>query len=157
MTARERWTAVMERKLADRVPMDYWATPEATDRLLSYLGCDLDEMCSCLHIDRVKSVSCRYIGCPIDDGEDPFGVKFKAVSYGAGGCSEAINAPLAGLDSVDEFEAEYNWPSRDDWDASHLPDLIEGCEGWVTRFRASEPFCQFRVMRGMNSRSWTLS
>ena len=37
MTAHERWTAVMERKLADRVPMDYWATPEATDRLLSYL------------------------------------------------------------------------------------------------------------------------
>jgi len=30
MTPRERWLAVLERRPPDRVPMDYWATAEAT-------------------------------------------------------------------------------------------------------------------------------
>ena len=37
MTSRERWLAVLARKKPDRVPMDYWATPEATDRLIDLI------------------------------------------------------------------------------------------------------------------------
>ena len=44
MTGRERWLAVLNREKPDRVPMDYWATEEATQRLLTHLGCDYDEM-----------------------------------------------------------------------------------------------------------------
>ena len=39
MTARKRWLAVLRRQRPDRVPMDYWATPEATAKLLEHLGC----------------------------------------------------------------------------------------------------------------------
>jgi uroporphyrinogen decarboxylase len=51
MTPRERWLAVLQRKTPDRVPLDYWATPEATAKLLKHLGCDYDEMIRRLHID----------------------------------------------------------------------------------------------------------
>ncbi len=37
MTPRERWTAVLERREPDRIPMDYWATSEATEKLLRHL------------------------------------------------------------------------------------------------------------------------
>lgn len=39
MTPKERWQAVLERKTPDRIPMDYWATPEATQKLAQFLGC----------------------------------------------------------------------------------------------------------------------
>jgi uroporphyrinogen decarboxylase len=39
MTPRERWLAVLKREQPDRIPMDYWSTPEATSKLAQYLGC----------------------------------------------------------------------------------------------------------------------
>ena len=30
----------MAREMADRLPVDYWATEEVTDRLMSHLRCD---------------------------------------------------------------------------------------------------------------------
>jgi hypothetical protein len=36
MTARERWMAVLEHKIPDRIPMDYWATDEATAKIMKY-------------------------------------------------------------------------------------------------------------------------
>jgi uroporphyrinogen decarboxylase len=38
MTPQERWLAVLNREVPDRVPMDYWATPEATSQLARHLG-----------------------------------------------------------------------------------------------------------------------
>ena len=38
LTPRERWVAVLTRQKPDRVPMDYWGTPEATARLIRHLG-----------------------------------------------------------------------------------------------------------------------
>jgi hypothetical protein len=38
MTPKERWLAVLNRQKPDRVPMDYWATPEASARLIKHLG-----------------------------------------------------------------------------------------------------------------------
>ena len=40
MTPRKRWCAVLSGKKSDRVPMDYWATPEAEAKILKYLGED---------------------------------------------------------------------------------------------------------------------
>ena len=38
MTPRERWLAVLRRQTPDRVPMDYWATLEASASLMQHLG-----------------------------------------------------------------------------------------------------------------------
>ena len=40
MTPKERWLSVLERKKPERVSMDYWATGEATQKLMKHLGCD---------------------------------------------------------------------------------------------------------------------
>ena len=39
MTPRERWRAVLLGQTPDRVPCDYWATAEVTERLMRELGC----------------------------------------------------------------------------------------------------------------------
>ena len=44
MNPRERWQAVLKREKPDRIPMDYWATTEASAKLMKHLGCEnLDE------------------------------------------------------------------------------------------------------------------
>ena len=39
MTLRERWLAILNRQMPDCIPLDYWATEEATSRLMKYPGC----------------------------------------------------------------------------------------------------------------------
>ena len=43
MTSRQRWLAILNRQEVDRIPTDYWATPEVTSRLLKDLNCRNDE------------------------------------------------------------------------------------------------------------------
>ena len=38
MTPKERWLAVLRREKPDRVPMDYWSTPEFSAKLIRHLG-----------------------------------------------------------------------------------------------------------------------
>ena len=54
MNSKERWLAVLQRKVPDRIPMDYWGTPEATEKVMAHLGVDdYWKMCERLHIDAV--------------------------------------------------------------------------------------------------------
>lgn len=70
MTPRERWLAVLKRETPDRVPMDYWATREATDRLMKHLGVSTrDEMLKRLHIDAPAAIGPKYVGPAIPAGK----------------------------------------------------------------------------------------
>ena len=63
MNPRERWLAVLTRRLPDRTPLDYWATEEFNARLLSYLGeADLRTALQKLHVDFVVTATPRYVG-----------------------------------------------------------------------------------------------
>ena len=63
MDPKERWLAVLQQQTPDRIPMDYWGTPEATQKVMAHLGVnDFWEMCERLHIDAVVSVRPEYIG-----------------------------------------------------------------------------------------------
>lgn len=148
MTPRERWLAVLTRQTPDRVPMDYWATGEATQKLLRYLNCDWDEARKRLHIDQPFTVGGRYIGPPPRGGEDIWGLRRRSVDYGTGVYNEVINAPLGQYKSVEEIEANYNWPKPNYWDYSHLPDLIKGHEHEPIRGGGSEPFLLYKQLRG---------
>lgn len=148
MTARERWLAVLNRQKPDRVPMDYWATPEASEKLCKHMGCDLNEAMKRLHVDVGFAVGGSYVGPPPKDGEDLFGVRWRVVDYGTGAYTEAANAPLGGFNSVEEIEANYTWPSPDWWDYSHLPEAIKGHEHQPIGGGGSEPFLQYKILRG---------
>jgi len=148
MSPRERWLAVLRREMPDRVPMDYWATGEATERLLQYLGCDYETMLRRLHIDVPLTVGPRYVGPPPKEGEDIWGIRRRSVDYGAGVYNEVINAPLGRYRSVTEIEASYHWPSPDHWDHSEVAGQIRGQEHRPIRGGGSEPFLLYKLLRG---------
>src|SRR5689334_17368228 len=117
MSPRERWLAVLRRQKPDRVPMDYWATAETTQKLMQHLGCaDTRALFERLHIDAVVTVGPRYIGPPIPAGEDVFGCRRQDVDYGTGVYAECVYHPLAAYASVEEIDSEYRWPSPDWYD-----------------------------------------
>jgi uroporphyrinogen decarboxylase len=149
MSPRERWLAVLQRKKPDRVPMDYWATTEATQKLLKHLGCaDEPEMIERLHIDRPVTVEPRYAGPPVVGDADVFGCRFRDVDYGAGSYRECIRHPLAGYSTVSEIARNYRWPSPDWWDYSVIPGQLEGLEQYPVRGGGSEPFLTYKQLRG---------
>jgi len=149
MTSRERWLAVLGREKPDRVPMDYWATPEATDRLMEYLGVnEIGALHKRLHIDPPVSVGGRYVGPPIQEGEDVFGCQYQRVEYGGGAYYECIHAPLSKCQSIDEIEASYTWPSPDWWDYSDIASQIEARDEYPVAGGHSEPFARYTYLRG---------
>jgi uroporphyrinogen decarboxylase len=149
MTPRERWLAVLNHELPDRVPMDYWATPEATARLLKHLGCSsLAEAAERLHIDMPVTVWPSYVGPPIPDRQSVFGCRFRRVDYGSGTYDECVHNPLAAFRSVEEIEANYSWPSPDWYDYSGIAAQIKGKEHLPLRGGGSEPFLTYKELRG---------
>ena len=148
MTSRERWLAVLQREKPDRTPMDYWATAEATQKLLKHLECAGNELYDRLHIDKVFVVGGKYTGPPVEPDTDVFGLKFKSISYGTGVYKECIYSPLAEYQSVDEIKRSYTWPNPDWWDYSGLPKQIEGKEDYPIQGGGSEPFLTYKKLRG---------
>jgi len=150
MTPRERWLAVLRGEKPDRVPMDYRATAEATQKLLKHLGCaNLSEVFERLHIDPIVDVGPRYVGPPIPKDEDVFGIGYENTDYGMGHYRNAVRHPLAGFKSVEEIEANYRWPSPDWYDYSGIPEQIKGKEECVIRGGGSEPFATYKWLRGV--------
>lgn len=148
MTPKERWQAVLERKTPDRVPMDIWATQEVWDRLHAYFGADQRTIMEKLHIDAPVTVMPEYKGSLPNGGDDPWGSIRRRVDYGTGAYDEVANAPLAQYTSVDEIEANYVWPSADDWDFSGIAAQFEGNEHRPIRGGGSEPFLTYKYLRG---------
>ncbi len=149
MTPRERWLAVLTRRKPDRVPMDYWATGEATEKLCRHLGCGYEEMLERLHIDRPVAVGPRYAGPPPEEGKDIWGLQRRMVDYGSGAYSEVVgDPPLARFSSPEEIEKSYRWPSADDWDFSVLPGQVKGKEHLPVQGGGSEPFLLYKLLRG---------
>jgi len=148
MTPRERWMAVLTRQKPDRIPMDYWSTGEAKAKLLAFLNCDNEEMLRRLHIDTPMGVGGRYVGPPAVAPRDIWGIEHRVVDYGTGAYTEAVSAPLGEYNSVEDIETNYNWPSPDHWDYSHLPEAVKGKEHLPIRGGGSEPFLMYKVLRG---------
>ncbi len=149
MTPRERWLAVLNGEKPDRVPMDYWATEESTQKLLQHLGCsDTQELFEHLHIDRPVSVGPRYVGPSLPPDTDVFGCRSRDIEYGTGIYRECISHPLAEYETVEEVEANYAWPDPDWWDYSDIPDQLKGNEDKPIAGGGSEPFLTYCHLRG---------
>ncbi|MGE5221467.1 MAG: uroporphyrinogen decarboxylase family protein [Omnitrophica WOR_2 bacterium] len=149
MTPRERWQAVLERRLPDRVPMDYWSTPEVTEKLMAHLGCSSrEDMLKRLHVDFVVGVGPRYIGPAIPKGTDVYGIHYRDMSYGEGTYAEVVENPLAQYHSVEQIERCYTWPELDWWDYGDIPNQLKGFEEYPMRGGGSEPFLIYKDLRG---------
>ena len=149
MTPKERWLAVLERRKPDRVPMDYWATPEVTENLMKHLAVKSHkELYERLHIDRVISVHPKYIGPPIPKNSDIYGCRYRDVRHRTGVYRECVHHPLAEYNSVSEIKRKFNWPSVDLFDYSVIPDQIVGYEDYPIMGGGSEPFLTYKNLRG---------
>jgi uroporphyrinogen decarboxylase len=71
----------------------------------------------------IRGVEPRYTGPRLEAGEDLWGVRRKAVSYGAGCYDEIMEYPLAGVKGIAELE-NFRWPSTDWFDYSALKEAI---------------------------------
>jgi len=150
MTPRERWLATLHRAKPDRVPMDYWATPEVDQKLLRHFGRDdIWDVFKLLHIDRPVVVTPSYVGPPRPDGANDFGVIYRRVDYGDGVYDEAAYCPLARYKSPTEVEEDYVWPQPDWYDYSSLPAQLVGKEEYPVEGPWSEPFYIYKDLRGM--------
>jgi uroporphyrinogen decarboxylase len=149
MTPKERWLSVLDRKKPDRVPMDYWSTPEVTEKLMRHLDVgSRTEMLKKLRVDFVVTVSPQYVGPVMPDGMDVYGVLHQDVDFGSGSYSEAVTNPLAQFDNIGEIEANYTWPDPDWYDYSEIPAQIEGYEDYPVAGGGSEPFLIYKNLRG---------
>ena len=148
MTPRERWLALFARQKPDRIPTDYWATGEVTERLQRELRCpDYWALYDKLHIDGV-----RHLGARQPEGKagaNLWGVTHRAIDYGTGSYSESVTRPLGDMTTVAQVHA-FPWPNADECDyeqfrtdAKNLPrDRASRCGGF-------EPFLLYCQMRGM--------
>ncbi len=150
MSAKERWEAVLRREPTDRVPTDYWATPEATAKLVAHLGLDgPDGLYERLHIDRVINVGPRYVGPELAPRTDIFGCVHRTVEYDTGEYSECVFNPLANYETVAEIEANYEWPRSEWWDYSHISAQVDQFPDNPIRGGGSEPFLTYCKLRGL--------
>jgi uroporphyrinogen decarboxylase len=150
MTPKERWLAVLNGERPDRLPLDYWGTPEATLKVINYLGCsDPWQMFDKLHIDRVFSVQPLYIGPLLKPGYDIYGRRHEDVDYGTGVYSECVYHPLARYNTIEDIERNYTWPTADWFDYSVIPAQLKGKERYPIQGGGSEPFLIYKDLRGM--------
>jgi uroporphyrinogen decarboxylase len=149
MTSRERWQAVLTRQKPDRVPMDYWTTPEAETHLMEHLGVgSREDLYERLHIDGPLTVGPRYVGPPVPEDGDVFGCRYRETAYETGSYRECIHHPLASCAGVSEIERGYRWPSAEWYDYRGIPGEIQGREHRPIRGGGSEPFLTYKSLRG---------
>lgn len=149
MTPRQRWHALFNHQTPDRIPTDYQATHEVTQRLIKDLNCtDEHEVWRKLNIDKHKGTNAKRIETlPAD--MNIWGVKFRDVDYGSGSYREAITHPLANMTTVAEIDA-YPWPSVDDFDFSHIRHELEiHAAEYPTMAGCFEPFLIYAYLRGL--------
>lgn len=175
MTPRERWLAVLTRQQPDRVPMDYWSTPEFSASLIRHLGLrrasqkqlvqELNRSSRSIHkenaakralrqalqhmqVDFVVSVGPKYTGPRPPANTDIFGCTYRTIQYGSGEYSEVVTHPLAQYATVEQIADKYQWPSPDWYDYRDIPEQISGWEDYPIRGGGSEPFLTYKNLRG---------
>ena len=106
MTSRERLLLALDHKTPDRVPMDFWMTPEVEAELMRQAGAEDPfamrvEAGHDLLMTSVGLVSSFYMS---QEREyiDPWGIRFARTPYsnGAGSYTEIVGHPLAGDDAL---------------------------------------------------------
>ncbi|MGD9495498.1 MAG: uroporphyrinogen decarboxylase family protein [Armatimonadota bacterium] len=154
MTSRERVMAAIEHRAPDRVPVDYWAHPPVTERVMAALGAaDFETMLVRLGVDlRNVRGAARYIGPPhhyLPDGRecDMWGVPLGSRGTYA---AKVTGAPLASATTVAEVERHRPFPDPDWWDYAPIADACAAAGEHAVMGGAWSPFfCHAMYVIGM--------
>jgi len=141
MQPRERVSSALAHREPDRVPIDYWASPQFTPRLLARLGlASQEELLARLGVDLRYVHGPSYVGLDLrsyPDGttEDLWGVRRRTVTVVGPGFEwtyrEVVQPPLADAATPGEVEAYSRWPSPDWWDYSSIEDQCRRAAGYA--------------------------
>jgi len=152
MTPRQRWLALFEGRLPDRIPTDYQATAEVTARLLRDLACgDEDALWRRLHVDKRMEVRPRlkHPDHPDDGQADMWGVRYTNVDYGTGHYLTPVYHPLADVECSDDVH-RHRWPDPDDFDYAAVTEAVDAADGhYPIHAGHFEPFLRYGYMRGL--------
>ena len=128
LSHRERVRLALDHQETDRVPIAMVVAglqPPAHRDFEEYLarerGLSVAEYLEPL-VD-IKNVGPEYVGPPLAEQTDYWGVRRKPVSYGSGHYNEIDVYPLGDAASVDDV-ARHRWPSTEWFDYSVVPDRI---------------------------------
>ncbi len=152
MTPRQRWLCILEDRTPDRIPTDYWSTPEFNAKLVAASGCEGDAMFRKLGIDRPRFIGPKQLRHhhPNDSEADLWGLRHSSIDYGSGAYDEVAHHPLAHVTSVSEIES-YRWPdAADDFDYTSVTEAVDTDDDYRIRQAGGyEPFLLYCALRGM--------
>ncbi len=131
LSGRERVLLALDHRPTDRVPIamvcagiNAPAYAALEDYLQHRRGCSVEEYLFPL-ID-IVGVAPDYIGPPLRQGEDIWGVVRSPISYGAGAYDEICHYPLAEAQTLADLD-RHAWPSPDWYDYRTIPEKIAAC------------------------------
>lgn len=161
MTHRERVLAAIDRRPVDRLPTDYWGTPETTNALLAHYGVSEQmELWRKMEIDKIVGVTPEYVGPafeyhPPGRWTNPFGywgVKTREIPYsdGEGVYYDICYSPIREMTSIDEIEANYNWPSADWFDFSGVADACRAHPEYAVEAGYVSALYMYQNIRGVD-------
>jgi len=141
MDSKTRVRTALNHEEPDRVPFDYWAAPEVTERLVRELG--LEDADALL---RHFGTDLRYVEGPSfagreravhEDGstEDLWGVRRAVKDVENRGFKwsykHVVESPLAAAETANDIEAYEQWPSPDWWDYSSVAAQCAAFDGYA--------------------------
>ncbi|MFO7899198.1 MAG: uroporphyrinogen decarboxylase family protein [Planctomycetota bacterium] len=120
MNSRERVARALNHEEADRIPVDFWASPGLLAKLRAETGMSKAEFLDAHDVDFRYIDGPAYVGPRLADGEDLWGVPRTVTTVrtenGWERYTEVREPPLAGARSVDDIEGYEHWPSPDWFD-----------------------------------------
>lgn len=156
MNSRERILGILAGAPVDRLPCDLWATEETVAKLLAHTGAGTEErLYEQLGIDKIIWLKAPYRAAqsPAEEGAgaDEWGVRFRDVGYGEGSYRECALAPLAGLETLAEYEA-HPWPRVESFDygvlARKAPEAAAGRATMLSFISLFEIYSAMRTLEG---------
>ncbi len=141
MDSRTRVLTALSHQPPDRLPRDYWATPEVTQRLQEHFGLpDRESLLRRLGIDLRYVEGPSYVGQSLrthPDGsvEDLWGVRRRPRTVTGGSYTwtyqHVVQSPLQAAQTTGDIEAYGRWPSPDWWDYAQLREQCRAHAGYA--------------------------
>jgi len=154
MTPRERILATLDRKPADRTPVDLWVTPEVLQSLRAHTG-ETEELAvyQALGLDKIVWVFPGYGGGRFDpnegNGQTMWGVPTRMMQAGLATYQEFGTPPLATFEDAAQLDDYPLWPDPANFDYAGAGDWARQARAlgfatigpWISHF---EIYCQMR-------------
>ncbi|NMB47077.1 MAG: uroporphyrinogen-III decarboxylase-like protein [Firmicutes bacterium] len=155
MNSRERILQAIQLQTLDRIPTDFWATPEVIHDLKKHLGVNTArELWHKLHVDKIVTISPRYIGPTLASGRpgivrDYWGIEYKLQLYGTGVYEEMVYHPLGHARTFADVDA-YEFPKVEWFDYESLAQSIGAYyPDYAIEVGYSAPFYLFNKLVGL--------